>query len=62
MRRTWIKKYSLKWPALIYMLLGAAFPVLYLYAYNIAEANFGEDALPLGLCLAGLWCSGQCLP
>jgi hypothetical protein len=54
----WLKKYSLKWPAPIYVLLGAAFPVLYLYVYNIAETNFGEAALPLAISLAGgmvLW-------
>jgi len=58
MRKTWLKKYFLNWPAPIYVLLGAAFPVLYLYAYNVSQMKFGEAALPLGLCLAGgmvLW-------
>ena len=55
---TWLKKYSLNWPAPVYVLLLAAFPVLYLYAYNIADTKFGEAALPMALCLAGavvLW-------
>ena len=54
----WLKKYSLNWPAPIYVLLGAAFPVLYLYAHNVADTKFGDATLPLGLCLAGavvLW-------
>ncbi|MBW1933529.1 MAG: hypothetical protein JRI56_11100, partial [Deltaproteobacteria bacterium] len=58
MRKTWLKKYFLNWPAPIYVLLGAAFPVLYLYAHNLTDTKFGEAALPLGLCLAGataLW-------
>ena len=53
-----LKKYSLNWPAPLYVLLGAAFPVLYLYAHNIAETKFGEAALPLALSMAGavvLW-------
>ena len=55
---SWLKKYSLNWPAPLYVLLGAAFPVLYLYAYNIAETKFGEAALPLAISMAGavvLW-------
>jgi hypothetical protein len=55
---SWLKKYSLNWPAPIYVLLGAAFPVLYLYANNASQMKFGEAALPLALCLAGgmvLW-------
>ena len=55
---TWFKKYFLNWPVPVYVLLLAAFPVLYLYAYNIAETKFGEAALPLALSLAGavvLW-------
>jgi hypothetical protein len=58
MRMVWLKKYFLNWPAPVYVLLGSAFPVLYLYVYNISETNFGESALPLGLSLAGavvLW-------
>jgi hypothetical protein len=54
----WLKKYFLNWPAPVYVLLLAAFPVLYLYAYNVSQMSFGEAALPLGLCLAGgmvLW-------
>ena len=42
----WFKKYFLNWPAPVYVLLFAAFPVLHLYAYNIADTNFGEAALP----------------
>jgi hypothetical protein len=54
----WLKKYSLNRPVPVYVLLMAAFPILYLYAYNIAEANFGEAVLPLALSIAGavvLW-------
>jgi len=54
----WLKKYCLNWPAPVYVLLLAAFPVLYLYAHNIAETKFGEAALPLAISLGGavlLW-------
>ena len=57
-RSAWLKKNSLNWPAPVYVLLLAAFPVLYLYAYNIAETKFEEATLPLALSLAGavvLW-------
>jgi len=49
----WLKKYSLNWPAPVYVLLGAAFPVLYLYAHNVVDTRFGEAALPMALSLAG---------
>jgi hypothetical protein len=55
---TWLKKYFLNWPGPVYVLLVAAFPVLYLYAHNIAETEFGDAALPLAVSLAGamvLW-------
>jgi hypothetical protein len=58
MSMAWLRKYSLNWPAPVYVLLGAAFPVLYLYANNVSQMKFGEAVLPLGLCLAGgmvLW-------
>ena len=58
MNMAWLKKYSLNWPAPFYVLLLAAFPVLYLYAYNISEMNFGQALLPLAICVAGaflLW-------
>jgi hypothetical protein len=54
----WLKKYSLNWPAPVYVLLLAAFPVLYLYAHNMVETNFGDALLALALSLAGgvvLW-------
>jgi len=54
----WLKKYFVNWPAPVYVLLLAAFPVLYLYAHNVAETNFGEAALPLAVSLGGavvLW-------
>ena len=54
----WLKKYSLNWPAPLYVLLLAAFPVLYLYAYNIREMDLGQALLPLAVSLAGavlLW-------
>ena len=54
----WLKEYFLNWPAPVYVLVAAAFPVLYLYAHNIAETKFGEAALPLAVSLAGavvLW-------
>jgi hypothetical protein len=54
----WLKKYFLNWPAPIYVLLGGAFPALYIYAHNLAQTRFQEAALPLALCLAGavvLW-------
>jgi hypothetical protein len=56
--KAWLKKYFLNWPAPVYVLLLAAFPVLYFYAYNVAETTFEEAALPLALSLAGamvLW-------
>jgi hypothetical protein len=58
MKTAWIKKYSLDWPTPFYVLLLAAFPVLFLYSYNINEIEAGQLVLPLAACLAGaflLW-------
>jgi hypothetical protein len=57
-RYNWFKKYSLDWPVPLHILLLAAFPVLFLYAYNIAQLHFKETLLPLGISLGGallLW-------
>ena len=47
-----------KTPLVIYPFLFAAFPIIFLYAYNIAETDFRQTLLPLVLSLAGasiLW-------
>jgi len=58
MKTSWFKKYSLDWPTPFYVLLLAAFPVLYLYSYNISEIDAGQLGFPLSVYLAGaflLW-------
>jgi len=42
MKTPWFKKYSLDWPVPLHVILLAAFPVLFLYAYNINRMGTAE--------------------